>query len=110
MCYVMDVLPWRPPGNRTPFPFEIHASRPRVHDEIAAIDPVAIIAAGATAWSGVTADDLGRFSDARFHWRHLDGRRLLAIPHPSAILRESKTEERAKAVAATVEALRRARA
>jgi uracil-DNA glycosylase family 4 len=107
MCYVMNVLPWRPPGNRTPYPFEVQVSWMRVAGEIAVIDPVIIVAAGATAWKGVTAGDHGRFADARFHWREVNGRRLLAIPHPSAILRGSGAD-RPRLEAAAVDALREA--
>jgi uracil-DNA glycosylase family 4 len=110
MCYVMNVLPWRPPGNRTPYPFEVHASWMRVSAEIAVIDPLIVVAAGAVAWKGVTAGDHGSFPDARFHWSELEGRRLLAIPHPSAVLRESKPDERARLADATIGALREARA
>lgn len=109
MCYVMNVMPWRPPGNRTPYPFEVQASWLRVSAEIAVIDPLVVVAAGAVAWKGVTAGDHGRFPDARFHWSELTGRRLLAIPHPSAILREAKPDERARLIDATVAALREAR-
>jgi len=110
MCYVMNVLPWRPPGNRTPYPFGVQASWTRVSGEIAVVDPVVVIAAGATAWKGLTDGDHGSFSDARFHWSQLNGRRLLAIPHPSAILREKDGPDRARLEAATVEALRGVRA
>jgi uracil-DNA glycosylase len=108
MCYVMNVLPWRPPGNRTPYPYEVHASWTRVSAEIAVIDPLIVVAAGATAWKGVTALEQGPFADARFHWSELAGRRLLAIPHPSAILREWDAD-RPSLEAATVEALSQAR-
>jgi uracil-DNA glycosylase len=108
MCYVMNVLPWRPPGNRTPYPFEIHASWLRVSGEIAVVDPLVVVAAGASAWKGVTALELGKFADARFHWHDLNGRRLLAVPHPSAILREDRADERARMRESTVAALREA--
>ena len=108
MCYVMNVLPWRPPGNRTPYPFEIHASWLRVSAEIAVIDPLVVIAAGSSAWKGVTALEMGKFADARFRWHSLESRRLLAIPHPSAILR-APDGERSRMEDATVDALRQAR-
>lgn len=109
MCYVMNVLPWRPPGNRTPYPFEVHASWLRVSAEIAVVDPLVVVAAGATAWKGVTALEQGSFAGARFRWSHLEGRRLLAVPHPSALLREPAGDERARLEDAVVEALRGAR-
>lgn len=105
-CYVANVLPWRPPGNRTPYPFEVQASRPRLAAEVTLADPVVIVAAGSVAWSGLTAGaDLGPFEDARFRWHDLNGRRLVAIPHPSAILR-LKDAEAPEWKKATVEALR----
>jgi uracil-DNA glycosylase len=107
MCYAMNVLPWRPPGNRAPYPYEVHASWFRVSAEIAVIDPLVVVAAGAVAWKGVTAGDHGSFTDARFRWSRLEGRRLLAIPHPSDILREPN--DRARLEAATIDALSQAR-
>jgi uracil-DNA glycosylase len=87
MCYVTNVLPWRPPGNRTPYPFQVRASEERLAAEIALVDPVIVVAAGAVAWRGVTREKAGRFDEARFAWHELDGRRLLCIPHPAALLR-----------------------
>src|SRR5437764_75712 len=63
LCYVMNVLPWRPPGNRAPYPFEVIASYDRVAAEVAVIAPLIVVAAGATAWRAVTRGDHGRFSE-----------------------------------------------
>jgi DNA polymerase len=105
LCYVTNVIPWRPPGNRTPYPFQVHASWQRVAGEIELVDPEVIIAAGDTAWRGVTQLDMGRFAAARWKWHELNGRRLLAVPHPAWILRLDDAE-RSGAVTATVRALR----
>jgi len=104
-CYVTNVLPWRPPANRTPYPFEVQASEARLAAEVALVDPVVVVAAGEVAWRGLTRGSLGRFADARFQWHELDGRRLLAVPHPSFIL-HLKSEEAAEWKNATVDALR----
>lgn len=104
-CYVTNTLPWRPPANRTPYPFEVQASRARVAAEVALIDPVVVIAAGSVAWSALTAGELGPFEDARFRWQELDGRRLLAIPHPSYLLHLRSAAEREVWEKATVAAL-----
>ena len=64
-CYVMNVLPWRPPGNRAPYPFEVIASYDRVLGDFLAVGPLIVVAAGATAWQGVTRNDYGRFSENR---------------------------------------------
>jgi DNA polymerase len=90
LCYVTNVLPWRPPGNRTPYIFEIIASYPRVADEIAVIQPLVVVAAGSTAWHGVTRNEQGKFGDRRGSMIPGDEDTpydLIVISHPSAILR-----------------------
>jgi uracil-DNA glycosylase family 4 len=92
LCYVTNVVPWRPPGNRTPYPFEVTASQSRLAAELDVVAPVVVVAAGAVAWRGLGAESLGKFEDARFRWHDLNGRRLLALPHPSYIMRLSARE------------------
>jgi len=92
LCYVTNVVLWRPPGNRTPYPFEVTASQPRLAAELDAVNPVVVVAAGSVAWRGLGADSIGRFEESRFHWHELNGRRLLALPHPSYIMRLSARE------------------
>lgn len=104
LVYRTNVLPWRPPGNRTPYPFEIQASWERLHSEISVISPRVVICAGSTAWSGVTRDEAGRFTEARWNWHEIDGRRVLAVPHPSRILQTGEPD-RTKMTLATVRCL-----
>lgn len=49
MCWVTNVLMYRPPLNRTPERFEIAVSRERLLAEIEGIDPMLVITLGATA-------------------------------------------------------------
>lgn len=106
-CYATNVLPWRPSSaNRTPYPFEVQASEARLAAEVALVDPVVVVAAGDVAWRGLTRGTLGRFADARFKWHELDGRRLLAVPHPAYLLHLKDDAERAEWKKATVDALR----
>lgn len=86
-CYVTNTVCWRPPGNRTPYPFQVDASSDRLWREIEVTDPVVVVAAGSVAWRGVTRSRLGRFEESRFGWHELEGRRILALPHPAFILR-----------------------
>jgi DNA polymerase len=113
-CYVANVLPWRPPGNRTPFPFEIVASYRRVEAELDVIQsglpqPLIVVTAGATAWRAVTQGDLGHFSEARGKWFQVPWKDWAVLPvfHPSAILR-SPGRERELMEADTVTALQSA--
>jgi len=87
LCYVTNVVAWRPPGNRTPYPFEVTASRQRLAEELEIVAPVVIVAAGSVAWRGLGAQSLGKFEDCRFQWHELYRSRLLALPHPSYIMR-----------------------
>jgi DNA polymerase len=88
-CYRTNVLPWRPPGNRTPDNFEIVASYSRIVREIEIIDPLVVVAAGATAWQAVSRGSHLLFSKALGgpHEDVLLGRRVWVIYHPSYILR-----------------------
>jgi uracil-DNA glycosylase len=107
LCYVTNTVSWRPPGNRTPYPFQVQASAGRLWQEIGIVDPVVVVTAGGTAWRGVTRDRLGRFEEARWKWHDLERRRLLAIPHPAAILRRTGLD-RSQWERHTVEALEQA--
>jgi uracil-DNA glycosylase family 4 len=86
-CYVTNVLPWRPPGNRDPYPFEVQAAEARLEREAALVDPLVVVAAGAVAWRGLTRSELGPFATEKLKWRELGGRRFIGIPHPSFIMR-----------------------
>jgi len=103
----MNVLPWRPPGNRTPFPFEIIASYGRIRAEIGIIGPQAVVMAGATAWHGVTQNDYGHFAEHHGHGIITPPELpygLVCIRHPGALLR-AHGDQRAKMEAEAVHAL-----
>lgn len=90
--YVTNVVPWRPPGNRTPYLFEVQLSQGRLAEEVSLVDPVVIVAAGDVAWRCLTRNEMGPFAEARFRWHDLGGRRLVAVPHPSDLLRLTGAE------------------
>jgi uracil-DNA glycosylase len=114
LCYKMNVLPWRPKSNRTPYPFEIQASMRRVQAEIATIAPQVVVAAGSVAWQAITSKKLGYLAEHRGKWVpgwSPEGHEgfscdLLAITHPAAILRERREDWRAAMEEETVTALR----
>lgn len=109
LCYRMNVVPWRPPANRKPYPFQVMASYDRIEREIGIISPLRVLAAGSTAWAGVARGEHGTFPDARAAgWISLPGRnyRLAAIYHPSALLRASGAGEREKMQDETLQVLR----
>jgi uracil-DNA glycosylase family 4 len=110
MCYRTNVLPWRPPRNRTPYPFEIDESMYRVQAEIRIIRPLVVVASGAVAWQAVTSRYRGIFAANRGKWLRWspDGYDfacdLLAIYHPAALL-HAPAYQRDNMEAATIAAL-----
>lgn len=90
--FITNVVCFRPPGNRDPFPEEIEAFRKYIDEMIEVINPKIIIS-------------LGRFSMAKFipgvkislvhgkpHSVDWNGRKLVVIPmfHPAAALRSTE--------------------
>lgn len=91
--YVTNTVLYRPPGNRTPYPFEVQASLQRLMSELAIVRPVVVVTLGATAWSAL-GNPSARYSEARGKWHQL--KYDLALPpadllvtwHPAAALRD----------------------
>jgi uracil-DNA glycosylase len=96
LCYVTNVILYRPPGNRTPETFEIAASRKRLSTEILAVRPGLVITCGAVALRAVSPVD-GRISEVHGKIRPAVFREppeSFGVPwlptfHPSAALRSS---------------------
>lgn len=83
--YITNILPWRPPQNRTPMPEEIAMLRPFVvrHVELAA--PDIVVAMGNTACAGL----LGQkgITRIRGNWTEFARRPCLPMFHPAFLLR-----------------------
>ena len=83
--YITNILPWRPPQNRTPTAEEIAMLRPFVvrHVELAA--PDLVVAMGNTACAGL----LGQKGITRIRgtWTSFAGRPCLPMFHPAFLLR-----------------------
>lgn len=52
-CYITNVLPWRPPGNRTPTDGEVAVCRPFLMRQIELIEPQIVFLLGASAANAV---------------------------------------------------------
>lgn len=91
-AYIMNVLYWRPPGNRKPTDTEIAICRPFVERQIALIAPRLIVLVGGTASAGMIPGSAG-ITRIRGQWVTLPVSGLAApIPampmyHPSFLLR-----------------------
>lgn len=90
-AYIANVIPWRPPGNRTPTPQETEICRPFIERQIALVDPdVLVLLGGASAKTILkTSEGITRL---RGKWlSHDTGRReirTLATLHPAYLLRQ----------------------
>jgi DNA polymerase len=82
---------WEPRGKRRlhkkPGAGEINACRVWLEREIALVEPMVIVALGATALRALTGANLTIESARQQELRHPRGARILSTYHPSAILR-----------------------
>jgi uracil-DNA glycosylase len=90
-AYIANVVPWRPPGNRTPTPQETAICRPFLERQIALVDPKILVCLGAPSSQAVLGITEGILR-ARGRWLHYDlGPRsipAMATLHPAYLLRQ----------------------
>jgi uracil-DNA glycosylase len=96
-AYLCNVVKCRPPANRRPTPGEVAACRPWLDAQIRLVDPAVILLVGATALEAVLGIR-GGITRLRGQWHGsalepLAGRRLMAILHPSYLLRHASRQE-----------------
>jgi DNA polymerase len=90
-AYIANVIPWRPPGNRTPTPQETEICRPFIERQISLVDPDFLVPLG-----GASAKQLLRTNEGilklRGQWRSYDTGsrkiRAMATLHPAYLLRQ----------------------
>ncbi len=90
-AYIANVIPWRPPGNRTPTPQETEICRPFIERQIALADPDFLVILG-----GAAAKQLFKTNEGvlrlRGEWRDYDTGirkiRAMATLHPAYLLRQ----------------------
>lgn len=90
--YITNVLPWRPPANRTPAPAEVEQCLPFVERHIELVDPAMLLVLGGAAAQALLGrrDSIGRL---RGQWLAYSSTRLprpipaLATYHPAFLLR-----------------------
>jgi uracil-DNA glycosylase len=90
-AYVGNVVPWRPPGNRSPTPQEIATCKPFIERQVALADPDILVCLGGVATQTLagTKDGIlksrGRWFPYQTGTREI---RLLATLHPAYLLRQ----------------------
>lgn len=89
--YIANVVPWRPPGNRTPTPQETAACRPFISRQIELANPDFLICLGAPAAAELMNNTQGILK-FRGQWRDYDTGtrtvRAMATLHPAYLLRQ----------------------
>ncbi len=89
--YIANVVPWRPPGNRTPSPLETEICRPFLARQIELVDPAVLVSLGGAA-AKVLAGSTDGILKLRGKWLsyRLGDRDVpcLATLHPAYLLRQ----------------------
>ena len=87
--YIANLLPWRPPGNRTPTPQEVAICLPFIQRQIELVDPAILVCVGRP--SSMALLDVKSIMAARGRWLEYDNgtRTIPALPilHPAYLLR-----------------------
>jgi DNA polymerase len=89
-AYIANVIPWRPPGNRTPTPQETQICLPFTLRQIELADPdILVCLGGPSAQTLLDIKDGIRRSRGRWHAYHTGTREIRAIAtfHPAYLLR-----------------------
>ncbi|MEL6640757.1 MAG: uracil-DNA glycosylase [Pseudomonadota bacterium] len=91
--YIANVLPWRPPANRTPEPAEIGMMLPFLERHIALAAPDVLVLMGNTPCQAL----LGRAGITRIRgqWTEVLGRPTLPMFHPAYLLRQTLAKREA---------------
>jgi DNA polymerase len=91
--YIANLIPWRPPGNRTPTPQEVQICLPFIQRHIELAQPQMLMFLGAASAQAMTGASEG-IMRLRGRWLDysLNGRTLRALPslHPAYLLRNPR--------------------
>ena len=92
--YIANVVPWRPPGNRTPEPDEGNTCSPFLFRQIDVVRPQVLVALGATAATYL----LGQrqpLAGLRGRVHAFRGMQLIVTYHPAYLLRDPRQKKEA---------------
>jgi DNA polymerase len=89
-AYIANIIPWRPPGNRTPTPQESQICLPFIQKQIELVDPDVLVCLGGPSATTLLGIKEG-ITKSRGRWVSYDTgkREIRAIPtfHPAFLLR-----------------------
>ena len=90
--YIANIVPWRPPGNRTPTPQEVAICKPFIARQIELANPDFLVCLGGPAAQNLLSikDGILRTRGRWFTYRTEDGREIRTLPtlHPAYLLRQ----------------------
>lgn len=94
--YITNILPWRPPGNRTPTLEEVTLFRPYVIKHISLVNPRFIVCLGGVA-SKALLQTTQSMSQLRGKWARIDelSSEILPTFHPAYLLRSPSQKREA---------------
>ena len=106
--YIANMVKCRPPKNRDPLPEEQSACAGWLNRQLELIDPKLIVCLGRIAAMRFIRSDF-KISREHGQWFDVNGRRVMALYHPSALLRDPhkrpETFEDLKRIRAAIDAL-----
>jgi DNA polymerase len=87
--YIANVVPWRPPGNRTPTPVETQICLPFVQRQIELADPDVLVTVGQPSTGALLGVQGITKNRGRWFAYHTGTREIRAMPmlHPAYLLR-----------------------
>ncbi len=85
--YIANIVKCRPPGNRDPLQVEQEMCIHWLRDQIRLVDPKIIVCLGRIAAKAIIDPEF-RITKEHGMWYDIEGRRMMAIYHPSALLRD----------------------
>lgn len=89
-AYIANIIPWRPPGNRTPTPQETQICLPFIRRQIELVDPDVLVCLGNPSSQGILGTKEG-IMRTRGRWMDYDTDtrtiRAMATFHPAYLLR-----------------------
>jgi len=92
-CYISNILPWRPPGNRTPTDGEIAVCLPFLLRQIELVEPKVIFLLGASAANAVLGNNesISSMRGKLLELQLSNGKKIAAFAsfHPAYLLRSS---------------------
>lgn len=96
--YIVNTVPWRPPGNRTPTPEEMELCLPFLHRQVELVAPQLVLTLGGPAMQTVFRTTNGIIK-MRGRWQTvaIGGHEVEALPtlHPAYLLRNPAAKQQA---------------